>query len=1076
MQRIRGLFLLTLLLAVPQLIFAQGLTTASISGTVKDSMGRPVPGATVIVLNIPSGTKYGNSTQLDGRFYISGLRVGGPYTVTVSDVGYRTQEVRKIELEIGQNLELNFSLKQQAVSEKGVEVVAEGHGLMNTNRTGAATVVGSKFLKNFPTVTRNFMNFAALSPYFVGNAASGFSALGRNNLYNNIQIDGASYNDLFGLPNSGTPGGQAGTTPISLNAIKQVRVSIAPFDVRQSGFTGAEINAITRSGTNTFKGAVWLFGQNQNFVGLSPTTARTPYPEFSNVQSGFRLGGPIIRNKLFFFLDGSITRRRQPYQNISGAPDSAIQAFTNILEQKYGFNPGTANTYTSLTPSNKLFLRLDYNLSETQKLSLRYNFVNASQQDITRSPTTLYLTSSAYTFNDNTNSIVAEWNGTFGTNWSNQAILNYTSIIDHRVVPSPLFPMIDLFHSPAYPNGSIVAGTEQYSGANHTYQYIWEFTDNLSLQAGNHLFTFGTHDESFSFNNLFLADYYGYYRFNSLADLQAGQPNRYQNAYSNLSGVSEPMAIWSAVQYGVYAQDQWSIIPNFKLTYGLRLDVPTFPQKPYNNLVFDSTFSFMGLRTDHTPKPEFLLSPRVGFNWDIHGNRQWVIRGGAGVFTGRVPYVWISNQYENTGVDVNRLDANNLPPGFFSPNPYAQPRPGPSDTALAPIATTEIDLTSPNFRMPQQLRLDLAVDHALPFGFVGTVEGIYGHSINDVMYQNINIEQNQTPDTYTGLGGRPLYGTPSAGLYNTSWNYNVRSSRYTRVVYMTNTSEPYNYYLTVSLHREFGQGILRMLGDHSIHDALFADFSYTYGQSYDQNSVTSSQAYSQWRYNPIPGNPNDPPVAISDFSVPNRVVASVAEEIDYAHGFATTLSLFYTGESGPPFSYIYNGDVNGDGSSYNDLLYVPKNPVPGGDINLVVYNKAAGSYEPAPASAYAELASYINRSPYLSKYRGQILPRNGGRAPWDGQLNLSVTEKIPSVFGQNLELNADVLNVLNLLNPNWGYVLAVPNGTYGLLNYEGLNAAQQPTFELALPSNGVPWSPDPFYSRCQLLIGATYNF
>lgn len=1067
MQRIRGLYLLILLLAVPQLTFAQGLTTASISGTVKDSQGRPVPGATVMVVNLPSGTKYGNSTQLDGRFFIRGLRVGGPYVVTVSDVGYKTQEVKNINLEIGQNLELNFKLTEQAVNVGGVEVVAEGHGLMNTNRTGAATNVSSQFIENFPTITRSFQDFTALSPDFVGN-----SALGRNNKYNNIQIDGASYNDLFGLPDNGTPGGQAGTTPISLDAIKEFQVSIAPFDVRQSGFTGGEVNAITRSGTNQFKGSLYFYGQNQNFIGLSPDAAKTAYPKFSNVQTGFRLGGPIIQNKLFFFVNGEITRMRQPYENISGAPDSTIKAFQTILEQQYGLQPGNANTYTALTPSNKVFARIDYNISETQKLSLRYNFVNADQQDITRSATTLYLNSTAYTFNDKTNSIVAQLNSTFGSNLSNEAILNYTSIIDHRIVPAPVMPMIELAHDPSYPSGTIVAGTEQYSGANHTYQYIWEFTDNLSLAAGDHLFTFGTHDESFAFNNLFLRDYYGFYEFSSLANLQAAKPSNYQYDYSNIPGVQEPMANWSAIQYGVYAQDEWSLTPNLKVTYGLRLDVPTFPTKPYNNPTFDSTFAFMGLRTDQTPKPEYLFSPRVGLNWDVNGTRQWVVRGGAGVFTGRVPYVWISNQYSNTGVDVNRLDASGLPAGFFTANPFEQPRPGgtlPADSLLSPVTTTEIDMTSPNFKMPQVFRIDLAVDHALPFGFVGTLEGIYSHSINDVLYQDVNI---RPTGATLAFDGRPLYGTPIGST--PYWNVNKISQNYTNVVYMTNTSEPYEYDLTASLHRQFGEGIFQLLGDQSIHDQMFADLSYTYSQSYDQNAVTSSQAISQWRYNPVPGNPNDPPLAVSDFSVPNRIVLSVSEEIQYAHGFATTLSLFYTGQSGAPFSYIYYGDVNGDGQNENDLIYVPSNPTPGGDINLVV--KQSGSWVPAPAADYTALANYINSDSYLSKYKGQIVPRNGGRAPWDGQLNLRLAQDIPTVDGQNIEFSVDVLNVLNLLNHSWGWVEAVPYGTYTLLNYEGMNSANQPTFELALPSSGHPWSPDPFYSRWQLQLGARYNF
>ncbi len=1072
MQRIRSVLLLILLLAVPRLILAQGVTTASIGGTVTDTQNQPIPGATVIVLHTPSGTKYGSSTQLDGRYFIRGLRVGGPYVITVSDVGYKTQEIRNINLEIGQNLELNFKLSEQAVNVGGVEVVAENHGLMNTNRTGAATTVSKTFIESFPTITRSFQDFESLSPQFVGN-----SALGRNNKYNNIQIDGANYNDLFGLPSNGTPGGQAGTTPISLDAIQEFQVTLAPFDVRQGGFTGGEVNAITRSGTNQYTGSVYFFGQNQNFIGTSPDAFKTAYPKFSNVQTGFRVGGPIVKDKLFFFVNGEITRQRQPLSNVSGIADSSIQSFISILKG-YGYNPGTADTYTLLQPSNKLFVRLDYNLSETEKLTLRDNYVDANEDNLSRSSSTLYLSSSVYTFNDKTNSILAQLNSTFSATLSNEAILSYTAIRDTRVVPTPFFPMIEI----AKVNGDyLYAGTEQYSGANALNQDIWEFTDNLSYVMGSHLLTFGTHDEMYGFSNLFIRDYYGLYVFNNLSDLAAGKPYNYQYDYSNLPGVSEPRAKWNALQYGVYAQDEWNVTNNLKLTYGIRMDVPTFPDKPYNNTTFDTvaTFAAMGLKTSQTPKAIALFSPRVGINWDLNGDRVTVLRGGAGVFTGRVPYVWISNQYSNTGVDLARLSAFGLPAGFFTPDPFNQPRPGGGsavDSLLSPVKTTEIDLTANNFRMPQVFRVDLAVDHQLPFGIVGTIEGIYSHSINDVLYQDINL----VPTGQTlAFDGRPLFGTPVAG--KNYWNVNkVDGKDFTNVVYMTNSNKPYEYDLTASLQRQFGDGIASMLSNGSLHDQLFADLSYTYGRSYDQNPVTSSQAFSQFQYNPVPGNPNDPPLAVSDFDVPSRVVASVSERFDYAHGFATTLSLFYTGRSGNPFSYIYYGDVNGDGNYENDLVYVPKNVAPGGDINLVVghYDATlkAEVYDPAPASAYTQLGNYINADPYLSKYKGQIVPRNGGRAPWQGTLNLRLAQDIPTVDGQSIEFTVDVLNVLNLLNHSWGYIQTVPYGTYTMLNYEGMNAQNQPTFALSLPKTGEPWSADPFYSRWQLQLGARYNF
>ncbi len=1049
MQRILRVLLLILLLAVPRLILAQGVTTASISGIVTDDQGQPVPGASVMAVHTPSGTKYGTSTQLDGRFYVRGLRVGGPYVITVSGVGYKTQEVRDVNLEIGQNLEMNFKLTVQAVSVGGVEIIAERNALMNTNRTGAATTVSRRFIETFPTITRSFQDFESLTPQFVGN-----SALGRNNRYNNIQLDGTNYNDLFGLPGSGTPGGQAGTTPISLDAIQEFQVTLAPFDVRQGGFTGAEVNAITRSGTNQFRGSVYFFGQNQNFVGTSPDTLKTPYPNFSNVQTGFRLGGPIVKDKLFFFVNGEITRRRQPLYNTMPVADSVIQRFNTIM-QGYGYNPGGTSTYTLLQPSNKLFVRLDYNISETNKLTIRDNYINASQDNLSRGITSLGFSSNDYTFNDKTNSLAATLNSTFSPTLSNELILGYTAIRDNRVVPSPVSPMITVRDASIPNNGSFVAGTEEFSGANGLNQDIWELTDNLSWVNGAHLFTFGTHEELFGFNNLFIRDYYGWYQFNSLSDLQAGKPNEYRYSYSNIPGTPEPSAKWNAVQYGLYAQDEWTATSNLKLTFGLRLDVPTFPTSPLNNPTFDSTFAFMSLRTDQVPKASFLFAPRLGFNWDVTGDRLTILRGGVGVFSGRVPYVWISNQYSNTGMDILRVDQYGLPAGFFSPNPNNQPRPGVTP-GLSPIKTTEIDITANNFKMPQVLRADVAVDRQLAFGIVATIEGIYSRSINDVLYQDINI--NPTGQ-YLASDGRPLFGT-NPGVGKTYWNVNKINPAFTNVVYMTNTNKPYEYSITAELQRQFGEGIFSYFNIGGLNDQLFANVSYTYGHSYDQNAVTSSQAISQWRYNPVPGNPNNPPLAISDFDVPNRIVASVSEKVEYAKGWATTLSLFYAGQSGSPFSYIYYGDVNGDGQNLNDLVYVPKNS---SDIILTTNN-------------YAQLDAFINGDSYLSSHRGQIVPRNGGRAPWQNVLNLRLAQDIPTVEGQSLEFTLDIINVLNLLNHSWGYIKYVQYGTYTLLSYKGLNAQGQPQYAFYPPKGGTIFQTAPFASRWQLQLGARYTF
>ncbi len=1053
----RGLMralLLSVLLADPGSLSAQGVTSASLSGVITDDKGEPVAGATVQVVHTPSGTRYGTSTQLDGRYFIRGLRVGGPYVVTVSSVGYQAEEVKDIQLTLGQNLQLDVKLSQQAVRVSGVEVVAERASMLNTNRTGAATSVSKQYIESFPTIQRSFQNFQNLSPQFVGN-----SALGQNGHFNNIQIDGANYNDLFGLPSSGTPGGQAGTTPTSLDAIQEFQVSLAPFDVRQGGFTGAEVNAVTRSGANDYTGSLYLFGQNQNFVGNDQTGKA--YNTFSNVQTGFRFSGPVMRDNLFFFVNGEITRRRQPLNDLLNPPQAALGRIDSILANVYHFqNIGSPETYTLLTPSNKIFARLDYNLSEMHKLTIRDNYVDGSTDNLTRNSQTLYLSSSEYTFQSKTNSILAQFSSVFSSALSNELIVGYTTIRDNRVLPGTSTPMLQI-QDPSIPNnGSIYVGSEEFSGQNALNQDIFEITDNLSWVYEQHLFTFGTHNEFFSFNNLFIRDFYGWYKFSSIDNLLKGSPAEYRYSYANTSvtGTSTPSAKWSAARYGVYAQDEWTAMTNLKLTFGLRLDIPTFPDKPYDNQTFDSTFAFMGLKTSQVPRTVAQFSPRFGLNWDLTGDRSTVLRGGAGLFEGGLAFVWLSNQYSNTGVDISRVDQfTNLGDGFFQPDASKQPTPG-SNPYLIPIKTTEIDLTAPSFKMPQVFRADLAVDRQLAFGIVGTIEGIYTQSIDAIMYQDINITPTGAADNYTGLGGRPLFGTPPTGT-STGWGVHKINPAFTNVIYMSNTSQPYSYSITAQLQRQFGSGLMQMLNA-GLNDQLFLTAAYTYGRSYDQNSTLLSQAISQWRYNPVPGDPNNPPLTPSSWDTPNRVLISISGSIEYASGFATTVSIYYNGQNGGRYSYVYNGDVNGDGQTGNDLVYVPLNA---NDIILTTNN-------------YAALDAFIKGDSYLSGHRGQILPRNGGLSPWQNTVNLRIAQDIPSIEGQSVEFTLDIFNVLNLFNKNWGAIKYVPNGTYSLLAFKGMNAQGQPTFSFAPPSSGSIFQNSDLLSRWQLQLGARYSF
>lgn len=1031
----------------PTLGFAQGVTTAALNGTVADNNGQPLPLANVVALHKPTGTVYGISTRDDGRYNLTGLRVGGPYSITAKLVGYRAQSKDNVYLELGQNLQADFRLISEAVQLGEVAVTGERGAIFSASRTGAATSVGKEILERLPTVRRSFQDFQNISPQFLGN-----SAAGRNNRFNNIQIDGANYNDLFGLAASGTPGGQAGTQPISLDALQEFQIVIAPFDVRQSGFTGGGVNAITRSGTNDYSGSAYFFGRNQNQVGLySPSGLRAKVAEFSDFTGGFRVGGPIMQDNLFFFVNGELARRKAPSDvvlggqgvtgtNVSTIPAGVADSLRSTLKNTYGYDPGSYDAISAKRESNKLFARLDYNLSSEHRLTLRHNYVDAFDDNLARTITNFYFENSNYKFNSTTNQTVLQLTSSLGSSFANELIVGYTAIREKRDFPGARFPFVRINY---LNNTSVVlaAGTENFSQANALDQDVIEVTDNFSYFAGSNVFTIGTHNEFFKFSNLFIRNRFGYYEFPNVARFNAGTPSRYQYSYST-TGDPDQRAAFKALQFGLYAQVESKSIKNVTITGGLRLDIPTLPDKPAYNFRVDSVFSARGynVSTNRVPSGNLLWSPRLGINWDVNGDKTTQIRGGAGIFTGRVPYVWISNQYGNTGVEFGRVDVNN-PAITFNPNPDNQPKPGVTP-GLSPIATSEIDLTDPDFKMPQVLRFNAALDRQLPFDLVGTVEFLYSRTLNDMVYQDINIRGIDS----AAWDGRPMYGRYGSGTSTTP--NKIDSRDFTNVLLLKNNSDGYTWGVTVQLQRPLTEGI-------------YGGIAYTYGRSKDRNSVLSSQAYSQWRFNPVPGNPNDPPLTYSSFDRPHKISASLSYRNEFFSGAPTTVSVFYAGYSGEPYSYTYSGDVNGDGETSNDLIYVPKNAA---DIILTSNN-------------YAQLDQYIEGENYLRNNRGKVVERSGGRNPWVAHVDLHIGQVIPIMGTHNFEVTLDVLNIMNFFDKTEGLETFVPNQNLSLIRYQGLDpATRKPRFSFTLPTNGVPYQYSDLSSRWQAQLGIRYSF
>jgi len=992
----RYLLLFVALLVLPISVFAQGTTSGSIEGTITDVTGEPLPGANVVAVHMPTGTEYGTSTRADGRYTLRNVRVGGPYEVRVTFIGFNSQIKEISRIELGETVTRDFELEEGSQELGEISVTAVSDRVFNSDRTGARTNITSDDIASTPSIARSLGDFTRLTPQ----VTSGNSFGGANDRYNNILVDGATLNDVFGLGDA-TPGSQAGVgSPLSIDAIAEFNVDIAPFEVTNNGFTGGQVNAVTRSGTNDYTGSVYFQTRNQNLVGDYEIDGETSneYPDFTERYIGLNVGGPVIEDKLFFFVNAEFKRETSPITGGilgSGATNqvnfdaSTFDQIADILENQYNYDPGA---YTSPldtdTNNDKILAKLDWNINQDHKLSFRYNYVDAvADRGISRGTSSFTFSNRQYDFNSKQNSIVAELTSRISDNAFNEARVVYTAIRDSRDVPSQRFPSVTLslpYDDDRSGFGSINAGVERFSQANGLDQDLIELTNNFTYISGDHELTFGTSNQIFTFDNLFVQDAFGTYTFRSIDDLADGNPFDYAHSYLLEDG--SPTANFTGMQFGLYAQDKWSVTNNFKFTYGLRIDVPFLPDEPtFNPQV---PVSFPGYSTDNVASGNILWAPRVGFNWDAsQGARTTQIRGGAGIFSGTPPFVWISNQYSNTGVDYGRVSERNyLGDGFFSPDPDNQPTPSTS-SQLDPINTSEINLIADDFKYPQSLKVNLAVDQELPYGFRGTLEGVYSKAINDVTFSNINLVQEGT-----SAYGRPIYGDIdfNSQFGNASGTPSRLDPNFTNAILLQNTDEGYQYSITGELEKRFNNG-------------LFTKLAYTYNRATNVNNGTSSRAISNWQYNENV-DVNNAKAGTADFERRHRILGIASYRLNWAERLSTTFSLIYDGRAGTPYSYIYRGDANGDGRFDNDLIYVPDAQ---DEVVLMSDN-------------WNEFDEFISGTDALNDYRGGHVDRNTEREEWTNFLDFKITQQVQTFSGQSVEFSASVINVLNFLNPEWG--------------------------------------------------------
>lgn len=1064
------------------------ITTSGVKGLIKAN-GEDVIGATITVTHVPTGAVYRSVTNSVGRFTIQGMRAGGPYTVEISYIGYKTKEIKNVTLKLGEMSDLSTQLEEDAHALG--EVVVKGKLGLDASKTGAAASYSAKDIANMPSISHSIGDITRMNPMVSVSQSGAMSFAGVNNRYNSFQVDGAVNNDVFGLTSNGQNGGQAGAQPISTETIDQVQVSVAPFDVRQSGFTGGAINAITKSGTNTFHGSVYGNWLNKDLIGSKYTLMNgkdsQKYDDETDYRYGVTLGGPIIKNKLFFFANYEKSNKEYPnnYGYGSEASKLGTEGFNiadevlSILKEK-GYN-ASYNNPKNYTKSDKAGIKLDWNINDKHKATFGWRMVNAKQ--LNSNSTAGYLNASDYQYDfvSKTNTFTAELNSSFSEKINNQFQASYVSVRDHRD-PKGIAPMIQIKN---VGGGTLCLGTERSSTANSLNQDIFSFTDNLNWYVNNHTLTFGTHGEYYKFKNLFIQDNYGTYYFNNFEDFKmfaSGQKyaasvdkktgvttyyntlNQYRYCTANVAVTGDPRWApeFAAGQIGFYAQDKFNVTPNFELTYGLRMDIPLFFDTPTENAEFNASAAKQGWNvvTNHKLSSTPMWSPRVGFRWNIEKEHNMILRGGAGIFTGRIPFVWLSNNFTNTGIQTSvynvygstglkegKQNTGKLSDVSLIVDPYKQSE----NTDKLGTSNQAINVFDKDFKFTQNLRLDLALDFTLA-GIDFTLEGVFSKNLNDIYYKDLTrTEAGKTlGETYESLSfdNRPMF-----SKITSTEDPNLK--KFTNVYMLDNTSKGYSYNLSLSAVKRFDFG-------------LDLAASYTYSRSKSVNCGTSSVAQSNYNYNYTYQNPNSPELGFTAFNVPHQIKASAFYHKDYAEHWNTTVGLIYTGTSGSPYSLYYYGDLNQDGSNGNDLMFIPTDE----QIDKMQF-KANKNY--TADEQKENFREWIANDGYMSKHRGEYFKRYADNLPFESHFDFHLAQTYKFKVGAQVhavELSFDVLNVGNMFNKKWGRYTSTGTAKY----YSPVTYSGNGQFQFLHPGNYEMRSYDDYYSRWRGQLGLKYTF
>jgi hypothetical protein len=1073
---------------------AQGVTTSAMVGVVTDSSGLTLPGARVTAVHSPSHTVYSSATRSDGRFTIPGMRVGGPYRVTVYLLGYRREVQDSVYLTLGVTTDLAFKMAQVNIELESITVSGTADPTFSSERTGAATSVSTQTIASLPTVSRAVDDMLRLTPQYTSNG-TGYSFAGQLSYVNNMTIDGSYFNNSFGL--AGEPGGRTNVAAVSLDALEQIEVNVAPYDVRQGNFVGAGINMVTKSGTNDFTGSIYYGFRSSRYVGTQagPNSFTSGTFDYHNI--GVTLGGPILKNKLFFFASweqdlqtapGTTFRANNGGETVAGNVTrvlaSDLTALSTYLKSNFGYNTGPYQGYSFNVPSNRFLVRLDYNINDRNKLSLRYNVLNSSSDILISnsaslgvgsrrsSLNSLNFSASNYAILENIRSTVAEWNSTIGATMSNNLIVGYTSNDENRNnIARPWFPEVEILQGGT---NYTTFGFEPFTPANQLIYHSFQVQDNFNIYLPKHTVTFGFSAEQYHSKNVFFPGAQSVYVYDSLAQfyrdanayLAACGPytygqalctnpgpssvnlNLFQDRYSNICLTTapcplsqtqpEPVQPLNVLYAGAYAQDEFRPTHELTFTVGLRVDAPKFGNTAYRNAIADTMHfrnadgSIAQYSSGSLPPVNPLLSPRLGFNYDVKGQHRTQIRGGTGVFSGRPAYVWISNQVGNTGVLTGFISQSKTagPNTAYPFNPNANAY-APAQANGGPAQTFELNFTDKNFKFPRVWRSNIAVDQRLPFGFTGTAEFLYTKDLNGIGYANVNLPAPES--TFTGADNRPRWYqrpgcVPPPGVAACS-GYKLYQQVSDAPV-LTNQGVGHSYDIALTIERPLIKG-------------FYGKFGYTYGESKNTGDP-GSIAFGNWTGITSSRDPNNPGLGYSANSPGTRWFAALTYTGNLIMPGPTSVGLYLSGQTWGNGSYVFSGDMNGDGVTSNDLIYIPKDT---SQMNFIPLTVSGVTY--TRQQQQTAWTAFINQDSYLSSHRGQYAQRNAVFLPIVWKLDGSISQDIGRLTRgrpNSLQLRIDVLNLTNLLNSNWGQGYAFT--TTQPLVYKGVDANNAPTYTL----------------------------